>query len=360
MRAGVVLYGEPHPRGDDIGRVVERDMRGGKGRRKGRVAKKEESTGLESGLGVSVAEAGTVGSGLEGEVAVGEQEEVNEGKADILIVVGTSLAIPGTKTIVREFGRAVGGGKIKPPLPSLDSTSALWSVGAKKKSKAGPNLERVKTILLNLTPLAKPAETEGIFDVFVQGDVQVFVEEYLAKARAVVPKPRVARKPKATKSLPTPTWTPPQLQLPNHLDDNLHSLYSSQSSSSTNTSFNIATPLDLPLALLPTSTPTSSIPSSIPSPFASTPTSSFSWDSASPATCYVEIEADDGEPSSAFKTPSKPKRERSWEGDEEEEEEGVEESPTKGAGTGISLGLGQVGSGKPKNWEVTCGGGRSS
>lgn len=137
MRAGVVLYGEEHPRGEDIGRVVERDLKGSR-------AKKGNGGAVES-----------------------------EGKADLLVVVGTSLVVPGMRTLVREFGRVVGGGKL-----------------GKAKGKKSASLERAKTVLINLTPLAgvpgakgkakAAAEVEeGGFDVFIQGDVQTFVTEYL-------------------------------------------------------------------------------------------------------------------------------------------------------------------------------------
>lgn len=65
LRASIVLYGEDHPRGEDIGWIVERDLRGS-------------------------------GRGLE-----------REGKIDLLLVAGTSLMIPGVKRMVKEMARSL-------------------------------------------------------------------------------------------------------------------------------------------------------------------------------------------------------------------------------------------------------------
>lgn len=215
----MVLYGEEHPRGEDIGRVVEADLKG----------KRREMGG--------------------------------EGRADLLIVVGTSLSIPGTKRLVQEFGKVVGGGK-------LPEVGVKGGGGGKGRLKG---LERVKTVLLNLTPLAKPAETEGVFDVFVQGDVQEFVREWVEKAVAAPPTPVKKRKPKPE--------SPAVASLPFVLEPSSPCACSPFASSSLN----------------PYPTPTSSIPS--PAACLSDP------DPDSPATCLVGILS-----SSVLATP--PKRDR--------------------------------------------------
>jgi hypothetical protein len=102
LRASVVLYGEEHPQGELIGKAVERDLRG---------------------------------TGRAGE---------KEGKVDLLLVVGTSLSIPGVKRIVKEMAR------------SLNSRSG------------GP-----KVILVN-REMPKGAEWHGVFDTFIAGDIQDF------------------------------------------------------------------------------------------------------------------------------------------------------------------------------------------
>lgn len=112
LRASVVLYGEEHPEGEMIGSVVERDLKG---------------------------------TGRRGE---------REGRADLLIVAGTSLAIPGVKRIVKEMAKAL----------------AMRPDASVRDAKAPP----IRTIFLNDEPPAKAGEWDGVFDVWLQGDVQEF------------------------------------------------------------------------------------------------------------------------------------------------------------------------------------------
>lgn len=159
LRASVVLYGEEHPQGELIGSVVERDLRG-----------------------------------------IGRKGE-KEGKVDLLLVAGTSLAIPGVKRIVKEMARSLAG-------PSR-------SPGGDRKKREGPG-----TILVN-REIPKGAEWEGIFDTFISGDIQDFTTRYLTnlefECSLPTPSPnseryRTPKKRKAATGMPpTPDTTPSRL-----------------------------------------------------------------------------------------------------------------------------------------------------
>ncbi|EIW67352.1 hypothetical protein TREMEDRAFT_40493 [Tremella mesenterica DSM 1558] len=115
LRPSVVLYGEEHPEGEAIGAVVERDLRG----------------------------TGSVKNGQ------------REGKVDFLLVTGTSLTIPGVKRIVKEMARSL-------------------RQGNKRGKGKGKD---IKTVFVNAEP-AK-GDWEGVFDIWIQGDIQEFITTYL-------------------------------------------------------------------------------------------------------------------------------------------------------------------------------------
>ncbi|KAJ7039637.1 DHS-like NAD/FAD-binding domain-containing protein [Mycena alexandri] len=122
LRPSVVLYNEAHKDGEGVGEAVRRDL-----------------------LGVSK------GKGRSG--------------ADLLLVVGTSLRVQGTKRMVREFAKAVrargkdGAGSNRPsPSPATGGTEE----------------EPIKTVYLNLDFPVPTREWEGVFDAWLQGDAQVF------------------------------------------------------------------------------------------------------------------------------------------------------------------------------------------
>lgn len=147
LRADVVLYGEEHPEGELIGSVVGRDLRG---------------------------------TGRKGE---------REGKVDLLLVAGTTLAIPGVKRIVKEMAKTL---EARPDSSVRDG-------------KAPP----IRTVFINNEPPAKPGEWDGIFDVWVQGDVQEFATLVDNKEFAP-PTPITPKKPRPSKShLPTPESVTP-------------------------------------------------------------------------------------------------------------------------------------------------------
>lgn len=127
LRPSVVLYNEAHKNGEGVGEAVKKDLIGSRGR-----------------------------SG-----------------ADLLLVVGTSLRVPGTKRMVREFSKAVRSrgaivrddtGLATPPRRSPASSSEDEGGGV------------MKAVYLNLDFPVPTREWEGVFDAWIQGDAQEFAE----------------------------------------------------------------------------------------------------------------------------------------------------------------------------------------
>lgn len=91
---------------------------------------------------------------------VGSSKGKNRNGADLLIVVGTSLRVPGTKRMVREFSKAV---RARAATPSASSS--------------GTDEEQpIKSIYLNFDFPLPTREWDGVFDAWIQGDVQEFAE----------------------------------------------------------------------------------------------------------------------------------------------------------------------------------------
>lgn len=134
LRPSVVLYNEMHKDGEGVGETVRRDL-------------------------------------------VGSSKGKGRSGADVLLVVGTSLRVPGTKRIVREFSKAVRsrGSFPKTGTPSIDSYSPLSSPSSRRHSrlKEGPPM---KSIYLNFDYPVPTREWEGVFDAWVQGDAQTFAQ----------------------------------------------------------------------------------------------------------------------------------------------------------------------------------------
>ncbi|RDX57501.1 DHS-like NAD/FAD-binding domain-containing protein [Lentinus brumalis] len=135
LRPSVVLYNEDHKDGEEVGNVVRKDLMGsakGKGR------------------------AG----------------------ADLLLVVGTSLRVPGTKRIVREFSKAVRSRHAAMNTPADEpSTSAhglVTPTPSPRRSPAEDEEPPVRTIYLNLDFPVPTREWDGVFDVWIRGDAQSF------------------------------------------------------------------------------------------------------------------------------------------------------------------------------------------
>lgn len=117
---------------------------------------------------------------------------------DLLIVAGTSLKVPGTKRIVREFAKACHARdrRVYPDSDSSDEEHASDSKKAGKRTsrrrstrgeedaeEEGEEEEEeeeeeedinapIRTVLLNYDFPVPPSQWEGVFDVWVQGDVQ--------------------------------------------------------------------------------------------------------------------------------------------------------------------------------------------
>ncbi|KAG2361299.1 DHS-like NAD/FAD-binding domain-containing protein [Suillus spraguei] len=146
LRPSVVLYNELHKDGEGVGEVARRDLVGcskGKGR-----------------------------SGV-----------------DALLVVGTSLKVPGTKRMVREFSKAV---RARGCTASRDTVSASTGLATPapspgKGSATSADDSPIKSIYLNFDFPGPTREWEGVFDVWLQGDAQSFAEllkEEIAKEAA--------------------------------------------------------------------------------------------------------------------------------------------------------------------------------
>ncbi|KAF5367076.1 hypothetical protein D9758_003911 [Tetrapyrgos nigripes] len=145
LRPSVVLYNEEHKDGEGVGEIVSRDLMGSKGK-------------------------------------VG---------ADLLLVVGTSLKVPGTKRMVREFAKAVHsrGSGAKDTEKEKDkgkekgkereeSKSTSSSPGPSKEEDANQQSAQqpLKALYLNLDFPVPTREWEGVFDAWIQGDAQSFAE----------------------------------------------------------------------------------------------------------------------------------------------------------------------------------------
>ncbi|KAJ4480018.1 DHS-like NAD/FAD-binding domain-containing protein [Lentinula aciculospora] len=121
LRPSVVLYNEAHKDGEGVGEVVQKDLIGCKGR-----------------------------SG-----------------ADLLLVVGTSLRVPGTKRMVREFSKAV---------HSRGTSSKESTPGGDEQVSQQPQHIPLRAVYLNLDFPVPTREWEGVFDAWVQGDAQTFAQ----------------------------------------------------------------------------------------------------------------------------------------------------------------------------------------
>ncbi|OCF39050.1 hypothetical protein I317_07156 [Kwoniella heveanensis CBS 569] len=88
---------------------------------------------------------------------IGQVVERDLKSVDALMVAGTSLSVPGVKRIVKEMSKVI---HSKP--------------ARKKGKKAGGSV-----VYVNDEAPGKSAEWKGIFDYFVQGDIQAFVIDHL-------------------------------------------------------------------------------------------------------------------------------------------------------------------------------------
>ena len=132
LRPNVVLYNEAHKDGEGVGEVVQKDLLGS-----------------------------SKGKGRSG--------------ADLLLVVGTSLKIPGTKRMVREFAKAVRArGPSSPPTVKDESSSLPIPTSSPRRSPTADEEPIPKAVYLNLDFPVPTREWEGVFDAWIQGDAQLF------------------------------------------------------------------------------------------------------------------------------------------------------------------------------------------
>ncbi|KAJ9120716.1 hypothetical protein QFC22_002647 [Naganishia vaughanmartiniae] len=181
LRASVLLYGEEHKHGESIGAVVERDLLG----------------------------------------------RLKDERMDLLIVAGTTLQIPGVKRMIKEFAKALrtqAASKKKPSRKNTTgdnaSTDKELQSSASSRSRTTTSLENddndnnededfpIQTILLNRDPpgKGKGGEWANTFDVWVQGDLQEFVQQW------VVEGPPSGEIPKSKE--PEKTAVPPVVSTP--------------------------------------------------------------------------------------------------------------------------------------------------
>nr|VWO99962.1 Uncharacterized protein [Ganoderma boninense] len=135
LRPSLVLYNEDHRDAEIVGHIVEKDLMGKR-----------------------------------------------SAAPDLLLVVGTSLQVPGTRRIVREFSKVVqcrysAPTNTSPMASSIEEpTKSAHDQGrtTPTPSSSVPGELPVRAIYLNLDFPGPSREWEGVFDVWIQGDAQQF------------------------------------------------------------------------------------------------------------------------------------------------------------------------------------------
>lgn len=150
MRPSVVLYGEQHEDGESVGECVRRDL-----------------TGLGDVQPLGIIDGSADGGANTPARRAGPRARASA-RPDLLIVAGTSLKVPGTRRIVKEFSKSV-----------IHATSSSSPTKSKKSSSPTGEEDETpatpRTIYLNLEFPQPVREWAGVFDVWVQGDIQAFV-----------------------------------------------------------------------------------------------------------------------------------------------------------------------------------------
>lgn len=124
MKPDVVLYGESHKEGERVGDITRRDLMGT--------------------------------------------------RPDLLLVVGTSLKVPGTRLLVRELSKVIRPIVSEPPSED-DEDSPTPSASTSSPKKRAKKVVLPKVIYLNFDFPTPSKEWQGIFDIWARGDVQEFV-----------------------------------------------------------------------------------------------------------------------------------------------------------------------------------------
>lgn len=138
LKPDVVLYGETHKQGERIGDITRRDLMGT--------------------------------------------------RPDLLIVVGTSLKVPGTKLLVRELAKVIKPSRVikdedddelEMPVASgsttLSTSTRAGTSSPRKRRITSIKPDPVHVIYLNAEFPSSPSEWKNVFDVWCRGDVQEFV-----------------------------------------------------------------------------------------------------------------------------------------------------------------------------------------
>ena len=129
LRPSVVLYNEDHKDGEHVGEVVRKDLTG------------------------------------------------TSPRADLLLVVGTSLRVPGTKRIVREFSKAVRLRAMKANANTNNATAEgdpQASTSSSRRTPVTSDEGPITSVYLNLDFPVPTRDWEGVFDVWLKGDAQAF------------------------------------------------------------------------------------------------------------------------------------------------------------------------------------------
>lgn len=128
LRPNVVLYNEAHKDGEGVGEVVQKDL-------------------------------------------IGSSKGKGRSGADLLLVVGTSLRVPGTKRMVREFAKAVRARGA----PAKDELFGLATPAPSPRRSPTADEEPIpRSVYINLDFPVPTREWEGVFDAWIQGDAQLF------------------------------------------------------------------------------------------------------------------------------------------------------------------------------------------
>jgi NAD-dependent SIR2 family protein deacetylase len=158
LRPNVVLYNEAHKDGEGVGEVVQKDL-------------------------------------------IGSSKGKGRSGADLLLVVGTSLRVPGTKRMVREFAKAVRARGA----PTKDESSGLATPAPSPRRSPTADEEPIpRAVYINLDFPVPSREWEGVFDAWIQGDAQLFSKmlhveiEKEAKAKEIAVERKKKRESVAT------------------------------------------------------------------------------------------------------------------------------------------------------------------
>lgn len=133
LKPDVVLYNEPHPDAERVGEITQKDLMGA--------------------------------------------------RPDLVIVVGTSLKVPGTERLVRELAKVahpakrMGGSTLDDEELMMPSSSQQSNASTSSSSGRGRKLKPapVHVVYLNKDFPSQSSKWRGVFDVWARGDAQEFV-----------------------------------------------------------------------------------------------------------------------------------------------------------------------------------------